>query len=236
MSARRRGRFWGWPDGMVWRSTLGVHKSSRSDRHRLFLDTLSPAAHETILDVGVTDSQVAWANHLEASYAHRDRITAVAVEELHEFKRAFPDVRTVFGDGCDLPFADGTFDIVYSNAVIEHVGDRARQRQLLAEAFRVASRAVFVTTPSKWFPVDPHTMIPLLHLGPRRVAAAVWRRTGSAHYADPADLNLLSARELRRLAQSAGLTGFVLRRQRLFGMTSNLVLIVEKDRSAGPSD
>jgi hypothetical protein len=231
-----RRRFWGWPDGVVWRSTLGVHKSARSIRHSLFLETLAPSANETILDVGVTDSPVAWANHLEAHYPHPDRITALAVEELLEFRRAFPQVRTVIGDGCELPFADGSFDIVYSNAVIEHVGDRERQRVFLSEANRVAARAVFVTTPSRWFPMESHTMIPLVHWAPRSLAAAVWRRAGNTYYADPANLNLVSARQLRRLAQAAGLTSFNVRRQRLCGWTSNLILIAMKDRSSDPSD
>lgn len=239
MSAPNERRVWGWPDGIVWRSTLGVHKNSRSARHRLFLEALSPAAHETILDVGVTDSQIVWANHLEAEYPHRERITAVAVEELCEFKRAFPDVRTVVGDGCELPFADGAYDIVYSNAVIEHVGDRERQRRFLSEAYRVAGRALFVTTPSRWFPMESHTMVPLVHWGPRPVAAAVWRTVGGSRrtrYADPANLNLLSGGDLRRLALAAGLTRFAVRKQRLFGWTSNLILVAEKGRSAGPSD
>jgi hypothetical protein len=229
------GPLWRFPDGAVWRSTIGLHNTSRGVRHRLFIRTLSPAADETILDVGATDSQVQWANHLEAVYPHRERITAVAVERLHDFNLAFPEVHTVRGDGCDLPFADGAFDIVYSNAVIEHVGDRERQRRFLSEAYRVAARAVFVTTPSRWFPIESHTMTPLLHWGPRALASAVWRHTGNAHFADPQNLNLLTARELRRLAQSAGLAGFVLHRQRLCGWTSNLVLIADKRLSGEPS-
>ena len=47
------------------------------------------------------------------------------------------------GDACALPFADQAFDVVFSNAVIEHVGDVERQRRFVAEALRVGRR-VFI--------------------------------------------------------------------------------------------
>ena len=68
-----------------------------------------------------------------------------------------------------MPFADGEFDIVFSNAVIEHVGGREQQRRFVEESLRVAQRA-FVTTPNRWFPVEVHTRLPLVHWLPDPVA------------------------------------------------------------------
>ena len=67
------------------------------------------------------------------------------------FRQRYPTVRYVQGDACALPFADGEFDLYFSNAVIEHVGGGERQRAFVAEALRVAPR-VFITTPNRWFP------------------------------------------------------------------------------------
>ena len=47
---------------------------------------------------------------------------------------------------------DGTFDVVFSNAVIEHVGGEEEQLRFVAEALRVGRRA-FITTPNRLFPV-----------------------------------------------------------------------------------
>ena len=68
------------------------------------------------------------------------------------------------------PFDDGSFDVVFSNAVIEHVGDRERQGQLVREALRVGRR-VFLTTPNRWFPVEVHTRLPFVHWLPDELAA-----------------------------------------------------------------
>jgi ubiquinone/menaquinone biosynthesis C-methylase UbiE len=69
-------------------------------------------------------------------------------------------VRTIIGDGRSLPFPSGSVDWVFSNAVIEHVGRWEDQLQFAAEVRRAARRGYFVTTPNKYFPIEPHTMFP----------------------------------------------------------------------------
>ena len=77
-------------------------------------------------------------------------------------------------DGRDLPFADGEFDLGFSNAVVEHVaGGREGQRRFVHELCRV-SGSVFVTTPNRWFPLEVHTLLPFVHWLPgRRTRARV---------------------------------------------------------------
>jgi hypothetical protein len=96
-------------------------------------------------------------------YPWPDRITAVGHTELDRFAAAFPRVQAVRADGRDLPFPDGAFDLGFSNAVVEHVaGGREGQRRFVHELCRVARR-VFVTTPNRWFPLEVHTLLPLVH-------------------------------------------------------------------------
>lgn len=65
-------------------------------------------------------------------------------------------------DGRRLPFPDGHTDMVLANAVIEHVGGLADQLQFVNEQTRVA-RCWVITTPNRWFPVESHTSVLLLH-------------------------------------------------------------------------
>jgi hypothetical protein len=77
----------------------------------------------------------------------------------------------VAGDGRALPFRDGAFDVVFSNSVIEHVGDATSQRHFAREVARVG-RAYWVETPNRWFPVEQHLLTPFIHWLPRP-----WQRT-----------------------------------------------------------
>ena len=101
----------------------------------------------------------------------RDRITALGLHDGASFRERYPEIAYVQGDACALPFADESFDVVFSNAVIEHVGDVERQRLFVGEALRVGRR-VFLTTPNRWFPIEVHTRLPLVHWLPEAVPPA----------------------------------------------------------------
>jgi hypothetical protein len=72
----------------------------------------------------------------------------------------------VVADGRALPFSDGAFDLVYANAVVEHVGDESDQRRFMEELARVG-RVYIATTPNRWFPVEAHYHTLLTHWGSR---------------------------------------------------------------------
>jgi hypothetical protein len=77
-------------------------------------------------------------------------------------------VSSIEADACDLGelFADGSFDAVFSNSVIEHVGGEERQAQFAAQARRLAP-AYWIQTPSTLSPIEPHTGIPFYWYLPR---------------------------------------------------------------------
>jgi SAM-dependent methyltransferase len=174
---------------------------SRRRKLQLFLDELRPGPETSVLDVGADELGFGDApgcrtmNFFEELYPWRDRITAVGLHDGTAFRERYPHVRYVQGDACALPFADGEFDLYFSNAVIEHVGGEERQRAFVREALRVAGR-VFVTTPNRWFPFEIHTRLPLVHWLPEPAAHRAYdlARKGWAK-----ENRLLGADELRHL-------------------------------------
>lgn len=161
-------------------------------------------AGATIVDVGVDDgggrADGVWAgaNALERLWPAPERITAVGLGPGERFQVAFPAVRYVQSDGRRLPFGDRTFDVAYSNAVIEHIPDRDGQERLVAELARVADLIV-IATPNRWFPIEVHTLVPLLHWLPAGVYPGLLARLSPAH---GRDLRLLTPAALRRLVPS----------------------------------
>lgn len=183
------------------RLTDAISLRSRQRKLRLFLDEMRPTGETTVLDVGADElafgegDGCGTLNFFEELYPWPDRITALGLHDGAGFRDRYPAVRYVQGDACALPFADGEFEVVFSNAVIEHVGSRERQRRLVLEALRVGRR-VFLTTPNRRFPVEVHTRLPLVHWLPDAVAHRAYDLVGKGF---AKELDLLSPGTLASL-------------------------------------
>ncbi len=78
-------------------------------------------------------------------------------------------VRGLHGDTDCLP--DAEYDLVYSNSVIEHIGDASRRR--FAQTLRERRIPYIIQTPNRYFPIEPHYVFPLLQFAPPRGRAVV---------------------------------------------------------------
>lgn len=81
----------------------------------------------------------------------------------------------VVGDACATQFASDSFDLAFSNSVIEHVGGVEKQQGLAREASRLAPRH-WVQTPAKWFPLEAHTGMPFWWFYPKRMRQSLVAR------------------------------------------------------------
>ena len=61
----------------------------------------------------------------------------------------------VEGVGEDLPFADDSFDLVFSNEVIEHVRDDGQYAAEMVRVTRPGGR-ILLFCPNRWYPVEQH--------------------------------------------------------------------------------
>jgi hypothetical protein len=133
-----------------------------------------------------------------------------------------PPVSWVVGDGRRLPFQDGTFDLVFSNAVIEHVGDFESQRRFAEECRRVG-RGYYVQTPDRRFPVEVHLMRPFVHWMPRPVQERLLGRRKAWFLRE---IRLLDRAEMGRLFEDAEIW-----HERVLGFSKSLIAVRRPQRT-----
>jgi hypothetical protein len=182
----------------VTRAGRPIHKRLRKGKLDLFLGLIADEGKNTLLDVGGNsgiDSE--WL----PLYQEFREVVAVNLNPAPD-PYSLPHVRRMVGDGCCLPFADGSFEWVFSNAVIEHVGGWREQERFAKEIQRVAARGYFVTTPNKYFPIEPHAMLPFYQFLPVSVQKKV-APYSPGYLRAYEEINLLSAGQLKQLFPGA---------------------------------
>ena len=174
----------------------------RKRRMSRFLRTFNPNSATTILDVGgypETWKRLRIQSLITVLNVHRIDYTADALD---------PPIRTMVGNGCHLEFPDRSFDIVFSNSVIEHLGTFERQ-EVFARECRRTGRHLWVQTPAKSFFIEPHLLTPFIHFLPRGAQGklirhfSVWglvtRPSAAQVQAFLSEVRLLSRREMEAL-------------------------------------
>jgi len=123
----------------------------RSRRFALFESLVSSLPKPIrILDIGGTNEF--WENR---GWGNRTDVQVVTLN-LRVEPKLFSNIESVVGDATDLGrFQDASFDIAFSNSVIEHLFTFDNQRRMANEVRRVG-KAYWVQTPNFWFPVEPH--------------------------------------------------------------------------------
>jgi 2-polyprenyl-3-methyl-5-hydroxy-6-metoxy-1,4-benzoquinol methylase len=186
----------------------------RSQRYERFMELCAVRPDEEILDIGAGTGAA-----LER-FNTTNPIVALDLAPDPSGWLSSPNVTVRQGDATHMPFTDGSFPVAFSNSVIEHV-PKAQWPAFAREIRRVAWR-YYVQTPNRWFPIEPHYQVPFFQFLPKRVRRALNRRftLGWQPKGHWEEINLLSARELRRLFPDAEI-----RRERVFGLTKSLMAV-----------
>lgn len=208
---------------------IRIAAHARRRMYDRFLQKTAIQPSDTLLDVGVTSDQSYEAsNYVEAWYPYKDKITAVGLDDAAFLEQRYPGLRYRRANGRNLPFAANSFDVVHSSAVLEHVGSFDNQRDFIDELTRVAKRVVFLTTPNRWFPVEFHSVLPLVHWLPKPWFRRLLRGTRYELFSLEENLNLLDRKEVFQLCAHLRWHSVTVESQRLLGISSNLLVTIEK--------
>lgn len=196
----------------------------RRKRFGLFLELLSGVPRPLkILDVGGT--QGFWER---MEFTAEPGIT-ITVLNLEAQPVKFDGFSSIVGDATDLSlFTANSFDVVFSNSVIEHVGDTRQQRRMAQEIVRVGQR-YFVQTPNYFFPIEPHYLFPGFQWLPLEARAWLlnhfdlgWKKRAATReeaLRSVSSVRLLRKEQLRSLFPQANLY-----EEKVMGLTKSFVV------------
>ena len=132
---------------------------------------------------------------------------------------------SVSGNALDLKeYEDHSFDIVFSNSVIEHVYNKENQIKM-AEEIRRVGKNYYVQTPNKHFIIEAHYMLPFIqYLGKNTQYFILtktplsrmhrWDKTHARNYTN--EIRLLTLKEMQELFPQASMF-----KEKFLGMTKS---------------
>ena len=200
--------------------SLGGRRRAR--RWRWLVETFPELDQMSVLDLG--GSLSTWERApVRAKHVHVVNISKppAQVPDWAEVERA---------DACALPphIASRRYDLVFSNSVIEHVGGHER-RVRFAEAVRSLSDRYWVQTPYRYFPIEPHWLVPGLQFLPIAMRARIahkWPLVYTPGRAKAAVLNTVMWTELiDRTQMRHYFPDAELRAERVAGLTKSLIAV-----------
>jgi hypothetical protein len=188
----------------------------RMDR---FFAVFSPSAETRVLDVGGTEQT--WS--VESPDGPHFPVTLLNILDYGPVQdRRFT---SVMGDASQLPFGDRSFDIAFSNSVIEHVGTWQEQRAFAQEVRRVA-RSLWIQTPARSFPIEAHLLAPYIQYLPKNIQHRIarWTPRGllqpNVVHGIVDEVRLLTLREMKQLFPDCRIL-----KERVLGVTKSYIAV-----------
>jgi hypothetical protein len=187
---------------------------------KMFFSRFSGLEKIEILDVGGTS--YFWKNSTLLSHPGL-RITLL---NLYPVETSHPAIHAVQGDATDMrEFETGSFDLVFSNSVIEHLYTLELQQKMASEILRVG-KSYFIQTPNVYFPIEAHYALPLAQYYPKAFLHFVltqtklsrmkkWSSAEASQYI--AEIRLLNAQEMKALFPGASLL-----KEKVLGLTKSI--------------
>lgn len=215
-------------DGVNKPLAMQLLLKARINMFNLFMSQIMPTERTRILDIGVSDEENEGANFLEKHYPWQHNITCAGLGNGIALIKAYPKIEFKrIKAGQRLPFDDQSYDVVCSNAVIEHVGGPEQRTAFIAEHLRIG-KMVFMTFPNRWFPVEHHSSIPLLHFYPP-LFRRILKGTRYSYWTDPSNMDFLDGRAINRAwpAMSRAPTLIIPTGLKLGPFSSNWAVIVK---------
>ena len=180
------------------------------------------------LDIGTTsDDKNASSNIVIKNIKNIDKFKCISDQIVNSdfFHKSLN--KSITEEFSENEFYDFSSDLVVSNATIEHVGNTLNQKKMLENIIKLTKKIFVLTTPNKFYPIELHTKIPLIHWFPKSIYKKILKFLGLSFYAKEENLNLLSVNELKKMLDNYKIK-YEIRFIKLFFFKSNIIIIGKK--------
>ena len=203
--------------------------NKRDEFFNLFLKTTNFSNNKSIIDIGTTPSIEDEQNIFLEKIKSNVNVTCLSNQDCRVLQQRFKNIKNIIiGDGKNTMLNDNSFDIVHSNATIEHVGSFENQLSLVREMFRISKESVFIQTPNRLYPLDFHTILPFIHWLPKKIHRKILKFLKKDFYSKEENLNLLTVNELKKICKILNIKRYKILKYKLLFLTSNLILVIYK--------
>ena len=196
--------------------------------YNIFKEKVNYKKNSTILDIGTTPVLNNFENILLHLYPWKNKITCFSNQNCSVLKKYFNGIKIIQGDA-RVKRINKKYDIVFSNATIEHVGNTQSQIRFLKNLNHLSKKFIFVVTPNRFFPIEFHTKLILINLLPTLIFRKILKFFGDNFFSLEENLNLLSYKRLSYICSRANIKKFNIIRFKIFFFTSHLILFVKKN-------
>jgi len=194
-----------------------------------FIEHIPFNSKTTLIDIGTTNVDLDHENYLVKKYPYKRSITCLSNQTLSLIKKKFPQIKTIKSDGRETKLKNNKFDIVHSNATIEHVGNFNNQIKFVKETLRISKKYIFITTPNRNFFFDLHTIIPIIHWFPKKIHRLILKKIGHNFLSKEENLNLLNNEDLEKICKIIKIKKYIIDSIKILGFRTNLILIINKN-------
>lgn len=184
-----------------------------------------------ILDLGGT---VKFWETFDLAFFLNSKSISITILNLTQIESQYSNIQTILGDACNLAkFKDKSIDIIFSNSVIEHVGNYDRQKKMTSEIRRVGKN-YFVQTPNYYFPIEPHYRLFFFQFLPKILQVFLlthFKVEGGKRFSKEQAINslkcirLLKYKELRLLFPES-----IIHCERIFGLIKSFIVTYSNNK------
>jgi hypothetical protein len=191
-------------------------------------DTIKDLQIHDALDIGTTsDDKNASSNIVIKNIKNIDKFKCISDQMVNSNffnKKLKKSITEEFSENELYEFSS---DLVISNATIEHVGGELKQKKMIENIIKLTKKIFIITTPNRFYPIELHTKIPLIHWFPKSTYRKILKFLGLSFYANEENLNLLSANELKKMLDNQKIT-YEIKFIKLMFFKSNIIIIGKK--------